>query len=93
MRKLSRTIFTKLSKGALSSKALVVGDHFKDKDELLAFVQEDALAGLLEIAARVRETGLRADAIDLRLLDDRPGRFHPEGFESALRVGEGQPGR
>ena len=31
--------------------------YFKDKEELLAFVQEDALAGLLALAARVRATG------------------------------------
>jgi AcrR family transcriptional regulator len=43
--------------------------YFKDKEEFLAFVQEDALAGLLEIAARVRETGLRADARLFRLIE------------------------
>ncbi len=36
--------------------------YFKDKEELLAFVQEDALNGLLDLAARVRDQELRADA-------------------------------
>jgi AcrR family transcriptional regulator len=55
--------------------------YFKDKEELLAFVQEDALAGLLEIAARVRETGLRADAQLFRLIE-----------EHVVRLNEGTPG-
>src|SRR5436305_8537944 len=55
--------------------------YFKDKEELLAFVQEDALAGLLEIAARVRETGLRADARLFRLIE-----------EHVVRLNEGTPG-
>lgn len=41
--------------------------YFKDKEALLAFVQETTLAGLLDLAARVRESDLRADA-RLRLL-------------------------
>src|SRR3954466_11577744 len=36
--------------------------YFKDKEELLAFVQEDALAGLLAFAGRVRALDLPADA-------------------------------
>ncbi|MFL6235441.1 MAG: helix-turn-helix domain-containing protein, partial [Thermoanaerobaculia bacterium] len=55
--------------------------YFKDKEELLAFVQEDALAGLLEIAARVRETELRADARLFRLIE-----------EHVVRLNEGTPG-
>jgi AcrR family transcriptional regulator len=35
--------------------------YFKDKEELLAFVQESALAGLLDLAARVRALDLGAD--------------------------------
>src|SRR4051794_11532434 len=55
--------------------------YFKDKEELLAFVQEDALNGLLEIAARVRETGLRADARLFQLIE-----------EHVVRLNEGTPG-
>jgi AcrR family transcriptional regulator len=55
--------------------------YFKDKEELLAFVQEEALAGLLEIAARVRETGLRADTRLFRLIE-----------EHVVRLNEGTPG-
>lgn len=55
--------------------------YFKDKEELLAFVQEDALAGLLEIAARVRGTDLRADAKLFRLIE-----------EHVVRLNEGTPG-
>jgi AcrR family transcriptional regulator len=36
--------------------------YFKDREELLAFVQESTLAGLLDLARRVRESDLRADA-------------------------------
>lgn len=35
--------------------------YFKDKGELLAFVQENALSGLLELVARARDLPLRAD--------------------------------
>lgn len=35
--------------------------YFKDKGELLAFVQENALSGLLELAARSRDLPLRED--------------------------------
>ncbi len=41
--------------------------YFVDKEDLLAYVQEDALAGLLAFAARVRALELPADA-RLRLL-------------------------
>ena len=43
--------------------------YFKDKGELLAFVQEEALAGLLDLADRARATGLRADAQLLLLIE------------------------
>jgi AcrR family transcriptional regulator len=43
--------------------------YFKDKGELLAFVQEEALTGLLDLAARVRTTDLRADAQLLLLIE------------------------
>jgi AcrR family transcriptional regulator len=36
--------------------------YFKDKEELLAFVQEDTLDGLLALSSRVRSRDLRADA-------------------------------
>ena len=36
--------------------------YFEDKEDLLAFVQEDALSGLLAFADRVRELDLAADA-------------------------------
>ncbi|MBM6580871.1 hypothetical protein ILT44_11810 [Microvirga sp. BT689] len=37
---LSRKIFSKIAKGALSSKAFVVGDHFKDKDDRILYYKE-----------------------------------------------------
>lgn len=43
--------------------------YFKDKGELLAFVQEESLAGLLDLAAGVRGTDLRADAQLLLLIE------------------------
>jgi TetR/AcrR family transcriptional regulator, cholesterol catabolism regulator len=55
--------------------------YFKDKEELLAFVQEDALAGLLDLAAQVRETDLPADARLARLIE-----------EHVVRLNEGTPG-
>jgi AcrR family transcriptional regulator len=55
--------------------------YFKDKEELLAFVQEDALAGLLELATAVRATDLRADAKLFRLIE-----------EHVVRLNEGTPG-
>lgn len=36
--------------------------YFDSKQDLLAFCQEDGLAGLLELAARLRRSGLDADA-------------------------------
>jgi serralysin len=36
---LSRKIFSKISKGTLSSKAFVVGDHFKDKDDRILYLK------------------------------------------------------
>lgn len=55
--------------------------YFRNKEDLLAFCQEDALAGLLDLAGRVRATGLRADAKLHRLIvghvirvnDETPG--------------------
>lgn len=41
--------------------------YFKDKEELLAFIQESTLSDLLDMAARVRAQDLRADQ-KLRLL-------------------------
>jgi AcrR family transcriptional regulator len=55
--------------------------YFKDKEELLAFVQEDALAGLLDLAARVQGTNLRADAKLFLLIE-----------EHVVRLNEGTPG-
>jgi carbon-monoxide dehydrogenase small subunit len=42
--------------------------YFRNKEDLLAFCQEDALAGLLDLAGHVRATGLRADAKLCRLI-------------------------
>jgi AcrR family transcriptional regulator len=36
--------------------------YFRDKEDLLAFVQEDSLAGLLALTERVRGLPLRQDA-------------------------------
>jgi AcrR family transcriptional regulator len=55
--------------------------YFRNKEDLLAFCQEDALAGLLDLAGRIRATGLRADARLYRLIvghvirvnDETPG--------------------
>ena len=55
--------------------------YFRNKEDLLAFCQEDALAGLLDLADHVRATGLRADARLYRLIlghvirvnDETPG--------------------
>jgi AcrR family transcriptional regulator len=55
--------------------------YFRNKEDLLAFCQEDALAGLLDLAGHVRATGLRADARLYRLIvghvvrvnDETPG--------------------
>jgi Ca2+-binding RTX toxin-like protein len=37
---LSRKIFSKIPKGTLSSKAFVVGDHFKDKDDRILYLKK-----------------------------------------------------
>jgi len=37
--KLSRSIFSKIPKGTLSSKAFVVGDHVKDKDDRIIYLK------------------------------------------------------
>jgi serralysin len=37
---LSKTIFSKISRGTLSSKAFVVGDHFKDKDDRILYLKK-----------------------------------------------------
>ena len=55
--------------------------YFRDKEELLAFVQEDALSGLLELAARVRGAEVPADAKLARLIE-----------EHVVRLNEGTPG-
>lgn len=55
--------------------------YFRDKEELLAFVQEDALAGLLELAALVRRTEVPADAQLARLIE-----------EHVVLLNEGTPG-
>ena len=55
--------------------------YFRSKEDLLAFCQEDALAGLLDLAGHVRATGLRPDARLHRLIvghvvrvnDETPG--------------------
>jgi AcrR family transcriptional regulator len=58
--------------------------YFKDKEELLAFVQESALAGLLDMAARVRALELRSDQKVWLLLEEHVVRLNdPE---------EGTPG-
>lgn len=58
--------------------------YFKDKEELLAFVQESALSGLLDMAARVRVLELRPDQKVWLLLEEHVVRLNdPE---------EGTPG-
>lgn len=58
--------------------------YFKDKEELLAFVQESALSGLLDMAARVRALELRSDQKVWLLLEEHVVRLNdPE---------EGTPG-
>jgi Ca2+-binding RTX toxin-like protein len=37
---LSKKVFSKLSKGALSSKAFLIGDHFKDKDDRVLYLKK-----------------------------------------------------
>jgi AcrR family transcriptional regulator len=55
--------------------------YFRDKQELLAFVQEDALAGLLGLAARVRGLDLAPGAKLYLLIAGH-----------VLRLNEGSPG-
>lgn len=58
--------------------------YFKDKEELLAFVQESALSGLLDMAARIRVLDLPADQKVWLLLEEHVVRLNdPE---------EGTPG-
>jgi AcrR family transcriptional regulator len=44
--------------------------YFKDKEALLAFVQEDTLEALLELAARVRDQKLRANGRLFMLIEE-----------------------
>ena len=63
---------------------MVVGNlyyYFRDKQELLAFVQEDALAGLFALAGRVRALDLPA-----------AGKLHLLIAGHVLRLNEGTPG-
>jgi len=55
--------------------------YFRDREELIAFVQEDALDGLLELADRVRRLPLGADA-----------KLHLLIAGHVVRVNEGTPG-
>jgi AcrR family transcriptional regulator len=58
--------------------------YFKDKEELLAYVQESSLSGLLDMAARVRVLDLRVDQKVWLLLEQHVVRLNdPE---------EGTPG-
>ena len=55
--------------------------YFKDKEALLAFVQEDTLEALLELADRVRSQKLRANGRLFMLIE-----------EHVVRLNEGTPG-
>lgn len=55
--------------------------YFEDKERLLAFVQEETLAGLLERAARAEGLGLRPDARLFLLVE-----------EHVFQLNEGTPG-
>src|SRR4029077_5352935 len=44
--------------------------YFKDKEALLAFVQEDTLEALLELATRVRDQKLRANGRLFMLIEE-----------------------
>ena len=58
--------------------------YFKDKEALLAFIQESTLSGLLDMASRVRDQDLRADQKIRLLLEEHVVRLNdPE---------EGTPG-
>jgi len=52
--------------------------YFRDKEALLAFVQEDALHGLLELAARVRGMKLTADRRLALLIEGHVHRLNEE---------------
>ena len=52
--------------------------YFKDKEEILAFVQEETLAGLLERAARIRARDLRADEKLFLLIEGHVVRLNEE---------------
>lgn len=60
--------------------------YFKDKEELLAFVQESALSGLLDLAARVRALDLRVDQKLWLLLEEHVVRLNDpdEGTPGSL---------
>jgi TetR/AcrR family transcriptional regulator, cholesterol catabolism regulator len=55
--------------------------YFDDKEGLLAFVQEDTLAGLLDLARQARQRDLRADARLFLLIEGH-----------VVRLNEGTPG-
>ncbi len=52
--------------------------YFKDKEQLLAFVQEETLAGLLDLAAQARERDLRTDAQLFLLIEGHVVRLNEE---------------
>jgi len=52
--------------------------YFKDKEQLLAFVQEETLAGLLDLAAQARMRDLRADAQLFLLIEGHVVRLNEE---------------
>lgn len=52
--------------------------YFKDKEEILAFVQEDALTGLLALAEKVRGQRLTADAKLSLLIEGHVVRLNEE---------------
>jgi len=52
--------------------------YFKDKEEILAFVQEETLTGLLERAARIRARDLRADEKLSLLIESHVVRLNEE---------------
>lgn len=72
-----------------SELGMAVGNlyyYFKDKEELLAFVQESALSGLLDLAARVRALDLRVDQKLWLLLEEHVVRLNDpdEGTPGSL---------
>jgi TetR/AcrR family transcriptional regulator, cholesterol catabolism regulator len=52
--------------------------YFKDKEEILAFVQEETLAGLLARAAQIRARDLPADEQLYRLIEEHVVRLNEE---------------